>query len=184
MHSAVADGQLTVRYSRKKGLGGALLFAAVGVPMFVKFAAAGSVEGVTLALPFLLAVGGFLWMGLRAGPVLLIGADGLTFCRTGARLSWDEIAALEVQEWQGSYGLEHRLSVRAVHPQRFGEMWTDAPRRPWIQRPEDGRVQMPLDLMSPSAQRIAEGIGRLSGGAFASGIRRVARRPLRDPESV
>jgi hypothetical protein len=89
---------------------------------------------------------------------------------------------VDIQEWQGNFDLKHRLIVRAVHPQRFDAMWRDVPQRPWIARPAEGRIVWPLDLLSPSSEQIADALRDCSDGAIAVGVRRVARRPFRNPD--
>jgi hypothetical protein len=177
-------GSVAVRFNRKKGVAFGLLLTTLIGPASVHALWIGNV-GVALLLSPLVLMGLACLMGaIRARPELLIDSTGLTFCRANAHVDWSEIAAVEIQEWQGNYDLLHRLVLRAVHPQRFDEMWRKVPRRPWITRPRDGRIRWPLDLLSPSAQRIADAIRESSDGRFAPEVRRVTRQPFRDPESI
>ncbi len=177
-----SDG-LVVRYGRKRGVAVGLLFGAIFGPMFIR-AITSDLGLLPFAVPGVWMACASLWGALRARPSLLIDPTGLTFCRAQARLAWSEIAALEVQEWQGAFGLLHRLSVRAVHPEQFDAMWASVPRRPWIPRPENGRVNILLDVLSPSSKRIAEAVSEFSDHAFEAQVQRVGRRPFSDPDPV
>lgn len=177
------SGGVVVRFSRKKGIAGGLLFTALaGSAVGRVIDGSWSIETALIVSPFGL-IGLWLLTGAwRARPELLIDSTGLTFCRAEAHLNWSEVAIVDIQEWQGQFDLMHRLTVRAVHPQHFDDMWRDVPRRPWIPRPANGRIVWPLDLLSPSSQRIAEALRGCSDGASAVQVRRVARRPFRDPD--
>src|SRR6185312_1158753 len=177
-------GRLVVRFDRKWGLAGGVLFIVILAPIFVRAAASGRI-GTTLILLGPLSMGCWLfWSGIHTRATLIIDSRGLTFCQAHMRLPWSEIAAIELQEWQRAYGLAHRLWIRTVHPERLGAMWAGAPRRPWVQHPRDGRLALPLDLLSPRPQEIAKAIQDYSGGTFAPEVRRVRSRPFREPESA
>ena len=179
-----ASAPLTVRYSRKKNLAGGLLLTAIMGPGCARAAWTGNIGLPLLLSPFVLMGLVFLMQAIRAAPQLLIDSTGLRFCPADAHINWAEIATLEIQEWQGNYDLRHRLVLRAVHPQRFDETWRHVPRRPWIARPCDGHLSLPLDLLSPSSRRLANAIREYSAGQFSPQLRRVSHRPFRDPDSV
>lgn len=183
-HNKLDDsGAVVVRFNRKKGVAGGLLFTVLAGSAFGRLIdGSGSVEAALILSPIGFMGLWFLTSAWRARAELLIDSTGLTFCRAKAHLDWSEVAMVDVQEWQGSFDLMHRLTVRAVHPRRFDDMWRDVPRRPWIPRPAEGRIVWPLDLLSPSSQRIAEALRGCSDGATAVQVRRVARRPFRDPD--
>jgi hypothetical protein len=177
------SGAVVVRFNRKRGVAGGLLFTVLFGSAFGRLIDGSGSVGVTLILSPVGFMGlWYLTSAWRARSELVIDSTGLTFCRAKAHLHWSELAMVDIQEWQGNFGLKHRLAVRAVHPQRFDAMWRDVPRRPWIARPTEGRIVWPLDLLSPSSQRIAEALRDCSDGATAVQVRRVARRPFRDPD--
>ena len=113
---------------------------------------------------------------------MLIDPTGLTFCSAGIHVDWAEVAAVALQEWQATYDLQRRLVVRAVHPAQFDAMWQGVRPGSGVSKPCDGRISLMLDLMSPSSSRIAQAIRECSDGRFTPAVRRVGRRPLRDPE--
>jgi hypothetical protein len=179
------SGAVVVRFNRKKGVAFGLLFAALFGSALGRLIDGSASVGVVLGLSPLGFMG--LWSltsAWRARPELVIDPSGLTFCRAKAHLDWTEVAMVDIQEWQGNFDLKHRLIVRAVHPQRFDDMWRNVPRRPWIARPAEGRITWPLDLLSPSSQRIADALHDCSDGAIAVQVRRVARRPFRNPDTA
>jgi hypothetical protein len=81
-----------------------------------------------------------------------------------------------------NFGLSQRLVLRAVHPDRFGALWEGVSPRFGFDRPSGGRVSLMLNFLSPSCKKIAEAIREYSGGRFAPEMRKVARRPFREPE--
>ena len=187
MHSHTprdADRALVVRFSRHRSLAAGLLFAAIAGPSFADAAERADIGRALLALPFVALACLLLWAALRARPQLLIDDTGITFCAAGVHISWSAIAAVEIQAWQGTLSLSHRLSLRAVQPERFDQQWDTVRWRPWISRPHDGRIGVVLDLLSPSLRAIAQAIRECSDGAFACELRTVAQRPFRHPESA
>jgi hypothetical protein len=177
------SGVVVVRFNRKKGIaGGLLLTILAGSAVGRLIDGSGSVETALLLSPIGLMGLCLLTGAWRARPELLIDSTGLTFCRAEAHLDWSQVAMVDIQEWQGQFDLKHRLTVRAVHPQHFDDMWLDVPQRPWIPRPAEGRIVLPLDLLSPSSQRIAEALSGCSDGSSAVQVRRVARRPFKRPD--
>jgi hypothetical protein len=180
---AEPSGELVVRSSRFQTLGAGLLLLGIAAPRIVHALSTGDAGLVLLLALALLAPGCVLvWCGVRAAPRLVVDRDGIWFPRAGAHLAWDQIAALEIQEWQEGFGRARRLSLRAVRPAEFDAMWDGIPSRPWIPRPKDGGVEVPLVLVSPSAKLVGEAVAELSGGAFTGEIRHVRRRAFRSPE--
>jgi hypothetical protein len=176
-------GAVVVHFNRKRGVAFGLLFTALfGSALGRLIDGNGSVVAALSLSPLGFMGLWFLTSAWRARPELIIDPSGLTFCRAKAHLNWTEVAMVDIQEWQGNFDLKHRLIVRAVHPQRFDAMWRDVPQRPWIARPAEGRIVWPLDLLSPSSKQIADALRDCSDGAIAVGVRRVARRPFRNPD--
>ena len=122
------------------------------------------------------------WFLLRARPVLVIDRAGVVFCRAEISLEWDEIAAVSIQSWQSNFDLSQRLVLRAVHTERFDARWKEVSRGFGFTGPSGGRISLMLNFLSPSSKRIAEAIREHSDRRFAAEVRKVARRPLRDPE--
>jgi len=177
------SGAVVVRFNRKSGVAFGLLFTVLFGSAFGRLIDGnGSVVAALILSPLAFMGLWSLTSAWRARPELVIDSTGLTFCRAKAHLDWSEVAMVNIQEWQGNFDLKHRLIVRAVHPQRFDDMWRDVPQRPWIARPTEGRIIWPLDLLSPSSQRIADALRDCSDGAIVVQVRRVARRPFRNPD--
>jgi hypothetical protein len=177
-----SGGSVVVQFSRKKGLGFGMLFALIVVDGVSNGTLTGNATGVVFLIVFALIAAYFLWGGVRARPSLLIDPTGLTFFKAGIHLDWAEVATVGLREWQSTYDLSHRLDIRAVHPERFDGMLEAARPGFGFSKPRDGRIGLMLDLLSPSSRRIAEAIRDFSGGKFAPEVRRVGRRPFRDPE--
>jgi hypothetical protein len=173
---------MVVRFSRRKGLGFGTLFALILVRGVTDGALTANPIGAVFFVVFALLAAYFLWGGVRARPSLLIDSTGLTFCNARIHLDWSKVAAVGLQEWQRTYDLSHRLVIRAVHPERFDARLEGARPGSGFSKPRDGRISLMLDLMSPSSRRVAEAIRDCSDGKFSPEVRRVGRRPFRDPE--
>jgi hypothetical protein len=165
-----ATGTIIVRPKRLYWATGGILLGWVAIGGGIRAYGAGNafdmlIAAVVLGLPSV----GCVATAWRAKPSLILDREGLTCCRTAVRLTWRQIASIEIRERQGTFDLYRDLVVTPVDESSVAQQWSKRRFRP---EPEGGIIDVPVDHLSLDGERLIEAIEQQSGS-------RVLRPPAR-----